>query len=353
MNKLLRIYGLSHLAVFALLLLSPATFQNCTNSPDKPAPVVPVVDASVPEAPDSLRFCGAISPTLAPKTDRRAVGSPPAYWAQNKVLKIRFLPTPGTGVMPTAAQMDFFKTCVAEIDTLINLSISYVTGTTPADIRVAFSPNASWSHIGSNAQYVNQSQATCNIGWGWNSKNAAGVYQDGVVRHEFLHAIGAQHEQCNVNGGICWNKEVVYADLLASNGWDRATVDHNVFFLCSGSQYQSTTWDKNSVMHYRVIARWTCDNKEIPGNNFLSPTDVSFWSNAYKKSGVVVPPPPPPVTTVTLTATQVQTLMANATGSRDLANDAVLKAQAALNSALAAKTSANNNYNALKTALGQ
>lgn len=322
-----------------LLFLLALTIFSCVHN----GPTPPVVQEA-PEAPDSLRFCGTIAPTNAPKTDKRAVGNPPAYWPQNKTLKIGFLNN------PTAAQVLFFKTCVAEIDTITNLNVTYPTSG-PYDIRVAFSPNSSWSHIGKNASYItDQTKATLNVGWGWNDKNAAGIYTQGVVRHEFLHAIGMMHEMCNPNGGICWMKENVYADLLASNGWDRATVDFNFFFLCTGSAYQSSTYDKTSVGHYTIIARWTCNNTAIPGNNFMSEKDIAFWSGVYPKVNV---PIPPIVTGITLTPAQVQLLMANAISTRDLTAKAVTDQQAALNAALAAKASALSNYNTIKSALGQ
>jgi len=270
----------------------------CTDTTTTPVTPPPVITTEVPpsEAPDSLRFCASIAPTKPEPTQKRAVGSVPAYWAQNQVLRVGFLGN------PTADQKLFFQSCAGEIDDLVNLTVTYPAAG-PYDIRVAFNANSgSWSHIGKNATYVtDQTQPTINIGWGWTNFVVVGnvkQWRDGVVRHEFLHAIGAMHEQCNAKAGICWNTANVYADLAgAPNYWNKATVDNNVLYVCAGTAYQSTTWDSVSVMHYSIPARWRCSGPAIPGNQYLSATDKSFWSAVYKNTVIVNPPV---VTTVTV-----------------------------------------------------
>ncbi len=248
------------------------------------------------EAPDSLRFCAAID---ALKSNQRAVGSPTRYWPNGRVLKVGFAPN------SSIAQIEFVKSALAEWDEITNLSFTY-PASGPFDLRWAFNTSqGAYSYIGTDCASIPQSQPTGNVGWGWNSKDGTGKYTDGVARHEVGHALGAMHEQCNGNSGICWIAQNVYADLgKPPNNWDKATVDHNVLFVCDPAKYPSTPWDKVSVMQYAVPARWTCSNASIPGGQYLSSTDNDFWAKVYP-----APNPPPSGETVLITAAQRDSLL--------------------------------------------
>ncbi len=262
---------------------------------DKPTvkPVVVDTVAVTDEAPAHLRFCAAIA---NPKGIERAVGNPNEYWPQKKVIRVGFMSNPSTGA-PTSAQIEYVKSATGEWDTITNTMITY-PATGPYDVRWSFSPNQSWSYIGKVCAQIPQNLPTGNVGWGWNSKNVNGTYTDGCARHEAGHQWAAKHEQCNHNANIPWNKPVVYAD-MAKQGWDKETVDYNVFLICDPNTHQQTVWDKFSVMQYPIRAGWTTNNTAIPGGQFLSETDKTFWSGVYPKA---IQPPSP--TTWTVTATQ-------------------------------------------------
>ncbi len=283
---------------FALLnfFLAFLAFFGCVEPPKQSEQKQPesVVQALSNEAPDSLRFCATIA---RPKSTSRAVADPHQYWPQKKVLRVGFLSNAATGA-PTAAQIKYAKDAISEWDTLTNLSFTY-PASGPYDIRWSFYPNQSWSYVGTDCAGIPQNEPTGNIGWGWTS-NSTGVYTDGAARHEVGHQMGAKHEQCNGKSGICWNKPVVYADLGGPpNNWDKATVDWNVFFVCDPNTHQQTTFDKVSIMEYPAPARWTCNNTAIPGGQFLSELDKTFWSGVYPK-----PNQPPPPLNVTITTAQ-------------------------------------------------
>ena len=268
-------------------------FFACQNPTAPPAPVDPITVSD--EAPPELRYCSA----LAPIPDTRAVGSPNKYWQQNKVLRIGFISSP----MPTPVQIAFVRATAEELDSILNLSFTF-PASGPYDIRWVCDPTqGSWSHIGNDCANVDQSKATGCIGWGYNSKNAAGVYTEGVCRHEFLHALGAKHEACVYNSNIPWNKEAIYAD-MARQGWSRAQVDYNFFAICDPATHNQTAWDGFSVMQYPIKASWTTNNTAIPGGQYLTATDKAFWKAQYKIAGA----PPPPVTSWTVTTTQANTL---------------------------------------------
>lgn len=107
-----------------------------------------------------------------------------------------------------------------------------------------------------------------------------------TVLHEFGHAIGLLHEHYSPKAGIPWNKELVYKELAQSQGWDRQTVDVNLFQEYALTYTHGTSYDKTSIMHYPVLARWTTNGYSVPWNNSLSMGDKSLIAALYPKEGV-------------------------------------------------------------------
>jgi hypothetical protein len=106
-----------------------------------------------------------------------------------------------------------------------------------------------------------------------------------TVLHEFGHAIGLLHEHYSPVAGIPWNKEAVYAELKKTQGWDKSTVDLNLFQQYKVSYTNGTEYDKSSIMHYPVFARWTTTGFSVDWNNDLSEGDKNLVTLLYPKSG--------------------------------------------------------------------
>lgn len=151
---------------------------------------------------------------------------------------------------------------------------------TDADIRVSFEPGlGSFSQLGRYARMVDRAERTMNLGWMTTElpedKAAA------VVLHEFGHALGLVHEHMNPAQVIDWNVHQVRADLRATQGWDDATINANMFTRPDPAQVFGTDVDPFSIMMYPIPATWTRDGFTTPFNTALTEADKGLIRQAY------------------------------------------------------------------------
>lgn len=149
-----------------------------------------------------------------------------------------------------------------------------------ADIRVSFAPDrGSFSQLGRYARMVDRAERTMNLGWMTTElpedKAAA------VVLHEFGHALGLVHEHMNPAQAIDWNVDQVRADLRASQGWDDATINANMFTRYDPAQVFGTDVDPLSIMMYPIPASWTRNGFTAPFNTTLTDADKGLIRQAY------------------------------------------------------------------------
>lgn len=150
-----------------------------------------------------------------------------------------------------------------------------------AQIKVAFKwkgDNTSWSYHGTDCKNIAQDQPSTNFGW--LDENTSEAEFRRVVLHEFGHVLGLVHEHQHPTNNIQWNKEVVYS-YYAQQGWNRTTVDSNIFKKYTTTQTNYNAYDKYSIMHYDIPAQHTLNNYSVGMNYVLSQNDVNFISQQY------------------------------------------------------------------------
>jgi len=144
----------------------------------------------------------------------------------------------------------------------------FVTDEHPAEIRVSFIENYSWSVIGQKALNISLEKPTLNIEQALESSDTS-FYE--AVLHEFGHVLGLLHEHLHPLANINWNKEAIYADFLADGiKVIKDEIDKNYFIKCDRNTAFYNKYDVKSIMHYPIYA-----SKIKTGNIVAQPTEIS------------------------------------------------------------------------------
>lgn len=162
-----------------------------------------------------------------------------------------------------------------------NLHFSFITEGY-SDIRIAFNwhdDNGSHSFIGTSARNISQSEPTINFGW--INRGTSEEEIEGLVLHEFGHALGCEHELKSPSSRIKWNRDVVY-EHYRQIGWDKTKVDASILNKSKSGIY--TDFDPLSVMMYSVSATENVDQVCYPENYVLSAKDKQMISLIYPLS---------------------------------------------------------------------
>ena len=169
----------------------------------------------------------------------------------------------------------------------VNLTFQFLASNSSekADINIGFrhtkdsNPGGSHSYIGTDCK-----GKTVSINFGGRSNR--------TYRHEFGHALGLKHEHQLPNHDIEWNKDYIYAYYAQSCGWDKSTVDKNIFNKLSSSSCFYSEPDVKSIMCYTIPKEFikNGDVSSFPNNTVISDIDKKFISYMYPdyvlKSGV-------------------------------------------------------------------
>ena len=204
-----------------------------------------------------------------PKTE--ANGYAQYRWPNGSTVKVRFI---GGSPYVRGKVTQYAKAWEA----YANITFSFVADNAPADIKIAFEDDGSWSYIGTGSR-----DQSVSMNFGWFDENTDESDFRGTTLHEFGHALGLNHEQSHPDANIPWNKQAVYDDLGgAPNYWSKETVDYNVFSVESRQGLSYNAYDQASIMHYPVYASWTTNNIAIaPNNTTLSAGDIAYMKTYY------------------------------------------------------------------------
>jgi hypothetical protein len=192
-------------------------------------------------------------------------------WQPGQEVRVRFL----DGDPPLHQRVRQHATAWLEF---ANLAFDF--GNHPnAEIRVTFTGNGYWSHVGTDALRVPQDDPTMQLG-GFRRDTDEVVFHRTVL-HEFGHAIGCIHEQASPAAEIPWDPAKVYAYYRDWQGWDEPKTYQNVLRRYSAEGVRYTSHDPDSIMQYPVPATLTHGGFSIGWNDDLSEGDRAFIARMY------------------------------------------------------------------------
>jgi hypothetical protein len=155
----------------------------------------------------------------------------------------------------------------------------------PSDVRVSFLGSGYWSYVGTQAKSINSRKQTLNL---QNlDKVSFSAQDDGVILHEFGHAVGFEHEHQSPAAGC--EEEFNWSYLYTSLGWSKEEVDRNMRRLNESSSKTgllATPFDAKSIMLYSLSPAAFRDPAHakcfIPQpNNDLSSVDREATATVY------------------------------------------------------------------------
>ncbi len=196
-------------------------------------------------------------------------------WDNGKTIYIKFL-------SGSKSMQNKIKAIAKEWEQYANLNFEFIS-VGPSNIRINLDNKGGHnSMIGTLANNANEDERTMNFDT-TDFKTFTAMRR--TVIHEFGHAIGLLHEHYSPVAGIEWNKDAVYSELKRTQGWDRQTVDVNLFQQYNVTYTNGTKYDAKSIMHYPIFERWTTNGFSVNWNNELSEGDISIIGLLYPKNG--------------------------------------------------------------------
>lgn len=200
-------------------------------------------------------------------------GAPTRFWQPGRALRIRFLDG-------AASLQD--RVWEAAAGWLAHVNLSFVRhDDAGAEIRISFTPGATWSHIGTDALIVPQDQPTANFGWLRPSTKDKDLRP--VVLHLFGHVLGLAHEHQSPPAGIPWDRGAVYryyASLPAP--WTPQQVDEHLFEACNHTISQYPEFDPQSIMTLPIPDAFTLGSFAAGWVPELSAADAEFVARQYR-----------------------------------------------------------------------
>jgi hypothetical protein len=203
-------------------------------------------------------------------------------WEPGQVLKVKFL----SGSPALQAKV---RSAANEWMNYANIKFQYVTKG-PADIRVLLGEGEGHnSYVGTVCKMIDQSEQTMNLDtsdfFDYYTHKLNDLSLRGTSQHEFGHALGLLHEHSSPISGIQWNKDSIYKVYWTRYGWDKETVDFQVFRTYLNSYTNGTAYDSKSIMHYSIEPWETLNHYYVDWNYYISPGDKQLIGALYPKKG--------------------------------------------------------------------
>lgn len=201
-----------------------------------------------------------------------AIAKHTKFWPRHRWLTISFVDN------PPASLQDAIEQLIWQWDPHVSL-IFGLSKDADADIRISTNTQLNGSCIGTDALTVEAGQPTM-----WIGLKPADPDFKVTVLHEFGHALGLEHEHQHPRANIPWNKPKVYKTYASQYGWDKETVDEQIFTPKVADSLRNAPYDKTSIMHYPIPKEFTDGVWEVGTYSELSEQDIKSIKEFYPKT---------------------------------------------------------------------
>ncbi|RKG90055.1 peptidase M12 [Corallococcus terminator] len=159
--------------------------------------------------------------------------------------------------------------------------VSFIETNGTGDIRISRGPGGYWSYLGTDVKLIPTDEPTMNLE-GFTMSTPDSEYSR-VVRHEAGHTLGFPHEHMRRELVARIDPDKAYAYFLATQGWDKETVDQQVLTPLDDQSIFATPADQTSIMCYQLPSSITRDGQPILGGLDINVTDYVFAGLIYPK----------------------------------------------------------------------
>ncbi|SAL49890.1 Astacin (Peptidase family M12A) [Caballeronia terrestris] len=205
-----------------------------------------------------------------------------ALWPQKQHLNLCAFN--GSGQVRNAV-LEVAQGVISETNLSVSDSIPNCTRDDPAEIRITFRTKGYWSYVGTEALQIPTNLPTLGLS-NIDLRLPLDEGSKGVIRHEFMHALGALHE--HQHPSVNCEDELNWDYVAKTMHWSPKEMDVNFKQLVFNKNIKASEYDPKSIMHYQLRADYWKKGANsscyLPfQNTILSDGDVKMMRQTYPK----------------------------------------------------------------------
>jgi hypothetical protein len=228
-----------------------------------------------------------INPVNAPLTATTDFAPTPAMIA---VLTSRYW-----GPTARTLTVSFMENTPADLRTRIlthfnawNVSVTFVQTNGVGDVRISRGPGGYYSYLGTDIRHIPSNHQTMNLE-SFTMDMPESEFRR-VIRHEVGHTLGFPHEHMRQELVALIDPAKAYRYFLATQGWDKRTVDQQVLTPLDQASLLGTAPDQDSIMCYQLPGQITVNGNPIRGGTDINTSDAAFAQGIYPASTPLLAP---------------------------------------------------------------
>lgn len=160
-----------------------------------------------------------------------------------------------------------------------SIGVTFVQTNAVGDVRISRGPGGYYSYLGTDIQHIPSNRQTMNL-QSFSMNTPESEFRR-VIRHEVGHTLGFPHEHMRKELVALIDPAKAYRYFLATEGWDKQTVDQQVLTALDDASLLGTPPDQDSIMCYQLPGQITVNGQPIRGGTDINTTDAAFALSIY------------------------------------------------------------------------